>query len=374
MSEPRKLHVISFNVPLPANYGGVIDVFYKIKALHNAGVKIILHNFTYGRNPASELEQYAEEVHYYARASNPWLLFGSKPYIVSTRQSQALRERLLQDKHPILMEGLHSTGLLSDPAFASRRMVVRTHNVEHDYYAHLARVEKKVWKRFYLQLESRRLRRYESILKSAYAVAAISPEDQRHFASIHSRSFYLPAFHPFDQLTVSESVEDFAFYHGNLAVGENNEAALFLVEQVFSRMKHMLKIAGSNPSDELRKAVAKTNNVILLDDLSPEEIHRHIACARVNVLPTFQSTGIKLKLLAALFLGRPCIVNTPMVAQTGLESLCTIVDSPEEFVHAIQRACSTGALSSDYLSLRQSMLETGFSNRKNAEVLIQQLF
>ena len=143
-----------------------------------------------------------------------------------------MRERLLQDTNPILMEGLHSTALLSDPAFVSRKIVVRTHNVEHDYYEHLANVEKKLLKRIYLRWESRRLRRYESVLTSAHAIAAISPEDQRHFASIHPRSFYLPAFHPFDHLTISESIEDFAFYHGNLAVGENNESALFLVEKV----------------------------------------------------------------------------------------------------------------------------------------------
>ena len=30
------LHIIAFNVPYPANYGGVIDVFYRIKALAGA--------------------------------------------------------------------------------------------------------------------------------------------------------------------------------------------------------------------------------------------------------------------------------------------------------------------------------------------------
>ena len=29
----KHLHIVAFNVPLPANYGGVIDVFYRLKAL-----------------------------------------------------------------------------------------------------------------------------------------------------------------------------------------------------------------------------------------------------------------------------------------------------------------------------------------------------
>ena len=27
------LHIVSFNVPLPADYGGIIDVFYRLKSL-----------------------------------------------------------------------------------------------------------------------------------------------------------------------------------------------------------------------------------------------------------------------------------------------------------------------------------------------------
>ena len=32
------LHIVSFNVPWPADYGGVIDVNYRIKALWASGV------------------------------------------------------------------------------------------------------------------------------------------------------------------------------------------------------------------------------------------------------------------------------------------------------------------------------------------------
>ena len=49
MSEVH-LHIISFTIPYPPNYGGAIDVFYKIKALHSAGVKVHLHCFSYDLN------------------------------------------------------------------------------------------------------------------------------------------------------------------------------------------------------------------------------------------------------------------------------------------------------------------------------------
>ena len=41
----KKLHIISFDNPYPPVYGGVIDVFYKIKDLHAEGYEIYLHCF-----------------------------------------------------------------------------------------------------------------------------------------------------------------------------------------------------------------------------------------------------------------------------------------------------------------------------------------
>ncbi len=37
------LHIIAFDIPFPPDYGGVIDVYYKIKTLSEAGVRIHLH-------------------------------------------------------------------------------------------------------------------------------------------------------------------------------------------------------------------------------------------------------------------------------------------------------------------------------------------
>ena len=56
-----------------------------------------------------------------------------------------------------------------------------------------------------------------------------------------------------------------------------------------------------------------------------------------TLLPTFQSTGIKLKLLSALFLGNHCLVNESMVLETGLECLVEIANTSDEFIASIKR-------------------------------------
>ena len=65
----KHLHVVSFDVPFPANYGGIIDVFYRIKTLSESGVKIHLHCFEYSRNRIrpKELEDICFSVDYYQR-------------------------------------------------------------------------------------------------------------------------------------------------------------------------------------------------------------------------------------------------------------------------------------------------------------------
>jgi hypothetical protein len=110
---------------------------------------------------------------------------------------------------------------------------------------------------------------------------------------------------------------DFCLYHGALGVPENDRAALFLVNEVFNGLPVPLVVAGRGASPELRSAVARSNNVKLRENIPTEEITELVRNAQVNVLPTFQATGIKLKLLLCLFNGRHVVCNSPMVKDTG---------------------------------------------------------
>lgn len=143
------LHIISFNVPFPPDYGGVMDVFYKIKALHDLDVKIHLHCFEYGRKEADALKLVCEEVYYYKREHSIIDFTSTTPYIVKTRKSDELLQRLSAEKYPILFEGLHTCYYLDRPELKDRVKAVRMHNVEWDYYRHLSKSESGMWRRFY---------------------------------------------------------------------------------------------------------------------------------------------------------------------------------------------------------------------------------
>lgn len=363
------LHIVSFDNPYPPNYGGVIDVFYKLKSLHECGVRIHLHAFEYGRKPARQLDAFCARVTYYDRRNfvNPFI--GSLPYIVNTRNSSELLDNLLKDQAPILFEGLHTCFFLSHPKLANRLKMVRMHNIEHEYYERLEWVERNFFKKYFFSKEAQRLKEFEHVLEAAQLILAISPSDEHYLKQRFKNVAYVPAFHPNHEVTGLEGKGRFALYHGKLSVGENDEAARYLVEKVFSRIKYPLYIVGDKPSPALKAMAAQWNHIELFDHLSTEQISELIQEAHVNVLPTFQSTGIKLKLINVLFQGRFVIANKEMINETGLESLCIAANSPEEWIEAIQQTVDVSFGQQEIIK-RKMLLTEGFSNLRNAKKLI----
>jgi len=368
----KEINVVALDVPSPPSYGGVVDIYYKLEALHKEGWQIHLHCYQYGRSHAAELKKICKTVKYYPRRTfrNPF--YGKLPYIVATRNTTAMLENLNANDFPILFEGLHCCYYLAHESLKDRFKIVRTHNVEHDYYKNLEMVEDHFFKKYFFRLESERLKKFESTLKHANLIAAISPNDYKHFSRHYKNAIYLPAFHPNKSVNIKTGRGEYLFYHGNLGVGENDEAALFLVKNVFSRLKYPAVIAGNNPSLTLKKEIEKYPHITLNDKAGADEILSLIKNAHINVLPTFQSTGIKLKLINSLYKGRFCVVNDKMVKNTGLQELCTMANKPEDFIKTIKKLW-TASFNEPDINKRSAVLEKIFSNSQNIKLITEEL-
>ena len=86
----QSFHIIAFDVPYPPNYGGIVDVFYKLKHLHQQGGRIIYHCFYYGGHnpPTTELEKYCDTIYYYRRKKHVGKIVLNKlPYVVASRNN-----------------------------------------------------------------------------------------------------------------------------------------------------------------------------------------------------------------------------------------------------------------------------------------------
>ncbi len=373
MSEVH-LHIISFTIPFPPNYGGAIDVFFKIKALHSAGVKVHLHCFSYDRKPSPELEKYCQEVHYYPRKTGLSSALTWKPYIVYSRRSDKLLEILQKDEFPILFEGLHSCYYLSHPALKNRTKIYRESNIEHLYYYHLSKAETNLPKKFYYILSSLKLRAFQGILSHASMMLTVSREDNEYLSGKFSwiPVEYLPSFHKDDEIKSLPGMGDFALYQGNLSVAENEKAAEYLVNEVFRETGIRFIIAGMNPSGTLEKLASQFPNVTLIPNPTDEEMCELISTAQVNILVTFQPTGLKLKLLNALFNGRYCLVNPGMFSGTELGELCEIGTNSQELRQKVEELMHQ-PFNEEGLYLRREKLLKWHSNRENCIRLLNLL-
>lgn len=368
----KNLNIVSFDVPYPPNYGGAIDVFYKLKALNELGVTIYLHTYEYGRGIQEELEIFCEKVFYYSREKKINHLFSKTPFIVKSRANKELIKNLNNNNYPILFEGLHTTYPFLVNNFNNRITLIRAHNIEHYYYKGLSKSEENKFKKLYFSFEAFKLIKYQNILNKANYILSISPSEQEYFSvEFPSKSKYIPAFHQNSEIQSKEGKGQFALYHGDINVADNLKACYYLID-IFSKSNHLLTIASNHTNTNLAKLIKKLDNIKFEKINNNSQLDKLIKSAHINILPTFQNTGIKLKLINALFNGRFCLVNNKMVLDTGLEKLCHISNSKEEFTHQIN------TLFQIHFSLknkdsRKETLKT-FNNINNAQKIIDLLF
>lgn len=359
-------------MPYPANYGGVYDLFYKLPALHAQGVKIILHCFDNGRGEQPELNKYCETVYYYKRNTGHKGFTFSLPYIVSSRKDETLLQNLLKDDYPIFMEGVHCTYPAIDPRFDKRKKFVRIHNIEHSYYQRLYNCSHNLFNKAYYRWESYLLYQYEKqLVNKATAFWAVTEKDTQYFrTNFHCSTIdYLPLFIPPWNVQCKPGMGAFCLYHGDLSVASNEQAAKWLLGNVFEKIEIPFVIAGKNPSAELEKLAHKHLHTCLVANPSEKEMQEMIEKAQINILPSFNNTGIQIKLLNALFNGRHCLVNNTMVEGTGLEELCIVANTAETFRNRVEQVfyqpCSTGELEA-----RKKLLGTHFNNETGARQMV----
>lgn len=369
------LNIIAFNIPWPANYGGIIDVYYKIKALKANGVKIILHCFEYERPHAPILETLCEKVYYYKRntgllANITWL-----PYNVYSRKHPELIKNLLKNNYPILFEGLHCCYYINDPRLKNRKKIYREANIEHDYYHHLAKAEKHLIRKMFFWIEAWRFKIYQKIIANADLIIAVSTTDTEYLRQQFpkKRIEFMPCFHTNNQITVKPGISDFVLYHGKLSVVENTQAALFLIQQVFSQLNCPCIIAGMNPPDVLFKAAAPYPHIHIKANPTEEEMNNLIENAQIHILITFQATGLKLKLLNSLFAGRHTIVNQLMVTGSGLQKICHIANTAEEIIQSCKELLNTEIYPKSIQERRKVLFPT-YSNQHQGKLLYQMIF
>lgn len=372
----QHIHIVCFDIPYPISHGGFFDLFYKIKALHLNGIQITLHCYVYGRSQQPILNKYCKAVHYYDRKKISSSLSLRLPFIVASRSNDILINNLSKDNDPIILEGTHCTHILHLNRFPGRKMMYRLHNIEHIYYRHLFLTEKSIIKKWYYWLESKMLKKYEKgVATRATKVLAVAHSDVEKFkAYCPSASVqYLPVFIGKFEINNKEGTGNYCLYHGNLAIAENEEVCIELIQSVFKNISASLVIAGRNPSKQLHRLVSHFENIQLVANPSDVQMKALIQNAHINLVYSYNATGIKLKLIQALIYGRHCLVNDAAIEGTGLECCCVVIPNMDRLKIDIPELMQKPYLHAQN-NLRNKFVRSQFDDNVNAQKLIKLLY
>lgn len=362
------VHIVCLDAPSPANYGGAIDMHYKIKSLAASGLKIILHYFDYKENRGAEdLADCCEAIYSYKRQTGWKGLSFRKPYIIKSRINRQLIDRLNKDDHPIIFEGFHTTGIIPYLHAHHRKKIIRVHNDEAQYYYVLSRTEQNFFKRHFYKIEYKRLHRWQYELDKSLPLACLSTTDLEYLKKIYhfENASWIPCFLPWQTVNSQEGYGNYTLYHGNLSVPENEVVALWLILEIFVVLDYrQFIVAGKGMSERLKKVAATVKNVQLIENPTDEELDKLIENAHINVLPSYIETGVKLKILHALFNGRFCVTNTNGMKGTGLEDFILEANGDIETTGSIS-VYMKNEFTPEMVAQRQGLLEV-YDNNKNA--------
>ncbi len=365
----KPLHIISFDNPFPPNYGGVIDVFYKIKSLYDLGFEIYLHCFYDERNQVSEeLKAITKSVFLYKKNRNPMFLLSPIPLSITSRFHQELAHNIDLVEAPILFEGLQTTMIMNKAELGNRKLFLRLHNLESNFYAGMSKNETGILKKNLYHIESKKYHDYQNKVAEFEHVFTLSKYEYEIVKTKTDKVSYIPVFHGNYEFKELSEFGDYAFYHGDLRLPDNKKAVSFLIKLFHKIPDYKLIIASSNGKEFIGKQCKNATNIAFVSIENEEQLTSLLANAHINVMLSFQQSGTKLKIVNSLFKSRFCLINNNMVDDERILNICEIANNESEFIQKINQLKKQPFTQNEG---RAKVLSEVYNDSKNAKILEQ---
>lgn len=239
----------------------------------------------------------------------------------------------------IVLESLYLTPYISTIRKHSKaKIIVRTHNVEHQIWEQYAANTSNPIKKWYLKRLASAMKTAEiSNLNTVDLLATISNTDAETFRNLGIKTprVTIPvAMEVHSKKTTFSS--DSIFFLGSMNWQPNSEAVDWLVSSIFPALKKVipevrLNLAGSFMNGKF----PSHKNAGIINHGFVENSTDFMLKKGILVLPIQSGSGVRMKLLEALSLGIP-VVTTAIGAQ-GINDLSTVycAETEEEFVAKI---------------------------------------
>jgi polysaccharide biosynthesis protein PslH len=382
-----KILQVSNRVPYPLNEGGTIGIYNYTRGFSEAGCKVTLFALSAKKHKinadeaAEELFKYCD-YHVYPIDTDvkplPALLnlFSSKSYNVerfydATFES-ALASHLSENNYDIIQIEGTFPARYSETIIANKKqakLILRQHNVEFQIWDRLAKNTSNPFKRWYMTLLSKRLKRFEQQHMNQYdALVPVTIDDGNLFKKMGCTIpvFPSPAGIDVNLWSPSASERKYDIYHiGSLEWMPNVEAVEWFLEHVWpgltsANSKLSFHIAGKGMSQDFKSKQFPNVTMVGEVDSAPQFIENKA----ITVVPLKSGSGIRLKILEAMSAGK-VVISTTIGAQgidyTNGENIL-IADTPKQFNEAFDHLTSDDQLFEKLKRNARQLIEDQYSN------------
>jgi glycosyltransferase involved in cell wall biosynthesis len=272
------------------------------------------------------------------------------PYMVMAHRTRAMRQFVRRSATEGSIDLVHAewTPLVSNVPDDVRERVpvcIAAHNVEAQIWQRYLENEKNLFRRAYVALQARKVRRFEEgALREADAVVAVSAEDgarieemgQEH-VSVATNGVDARTFAPRPDADV---VPGSMLFVGSLDWRPNLDAVSFFLDEIWPEIRPRrpdatFTVVGRYPPEALVRRAEALDGVKLAAGVA--DVRPYVSRAAVSIVPLRIGGGSRLKICEALAMGRP-VVSTSVGAE-GLDLGDGIVkaDGAPAFAAAVLR-------------------------------------
>lgn len=343
-----KVFHFSNKPPFPITDGGCVAIAGVLRSLlssRNLAVfhftlKTDKHGFQSGAYPKEWRDKIGISSAYVNTRTS---MFGALKYLIknesynvarfySQKVAQQIKEQLNDfDFDVALLESIYLLPYLDLFKQNGIKVVVRTHNLEHQIWGSMANNARFFLKKWYFKKLSHQLKKYEETeLKKVAGIIAISEEDGQFFKQFEPnvKTTVIPVASRTDFPPASYQLSDFYFL-GAMDWKPNQEGIQWLCKTVFPEGIDIAPfvLAGRNlkPGRVNHPGITIEGEV----DNAVQFIQQHGIC----VIPLLSGSGVKIKLLENMAMGKPIITTVEGVRGVNVthDKEVLIADSPEKF-------------------------------------------
>ncbi len=391
-----KILQLSKKFPYPPKDGEIIAINHLSKALRASGCELTLLAMNTSKHPFSIKDLPSDFEHYKAiysvdidnrvKALDAFFnLFSSRSYhierFVSKNYETQLIEILKTEKFDLVqLETLYLAPYIPIiRRYSDAKIALRSHNVEHEIWKRIAKNTAFGPKKWYLQLLTRRLERFEQEqLNTADILVAITGKDLDFFKTMGLNISHCVApiglnLKEYPASIIDSQKKPKLSFIGALDWIPNVEGLQWLLQEVWPL------VLDKEPDAQFHIAGRHSPAWLLQNKQKGIKIHGEVASAtafmgeyEILLVPLLSGSGMRVKILEGMAMGRLVISTSVGIegifAQDGKEVF--VADTPLDFANKIIEALRRASQVAEMGVAAHNFISTHFDNMSIAQNLL----